>query len=251
MFRTRLQRHRLIGEGIPAEAGGQGVAARRRSLDCARNAGPRRLRQALHDCPLERVAAARRISGRACGLQPPRASDPILSTAISADIDGFIARQVKHGGGIEDASAGRAASRAYLIEELAAITLQGRAQSSARIYPGPELASFRAVRDGRVAGAPAGLERDYYVHVNLERRKAPAPLPHAARSIAALKSRESFSPRCCCSAASIGSSRRREAGGRVQALRRDGSPRRTLPAVQVRAPEIEVGLHHSRLLLRV
>ena len=42
-----------------------------------------------------------------------------------------------------------------------------------------------------------------------------------------------------------------EAGGRVQALRRDGSPRGTRLAVQVRAPEVEAGRNHSRLLLRV
>ena len=115
------------------------------------------------------------------------ASDPVLSTTIAGDIDGFLARQVKHGGGMADLSAVRTASRAYLIEELAVITLQGRVQSSARIYPGPELASFHAVRGDRVAGAPGGLERDYYVHVNLERRKVPAPLPRAARMTIALK----------------------------------------------------------------
>ena len=110
----------------------------------------------------------------------------MLSAAIAADIDGFIARQVKHGGGIADTSAVRAASQAYL-RGACRDHLAGPGQRSARIYPGPELASFRAVRDGSVAGAPAGLERDYYVRVNLERRKAPAPLPHAARLTAALK----------------------------------------------------------------
>src|SRR3954469_5993457 len=33
----------------------------------------------------------------------------------------------------------------------------------------------------------AAPERDYYVHVNLERRKAPLPLPHAAQLPLALK----------------------------------------------------------------
>ena len=85
-------------------------------------------------------------------------SDPVLSAAIAADIDGFIARQVKHGGGIADTSAVCGASRAYLIEELAAITLQGRAQSSARIYPArssPASAPFatEALPVARRAGA--------------------------------------------------------------------------------------------------
>jgi hypothetical protein len=113
----------------------------------------------------------------------------VLSTAIAADIDGFTERRAKHGAAVGDASVLHAASRAYLLEELAVITLQGRQQSSARIYPGPELACFGAVRGGRIAGAPAGLERDYYVRVNLERRKAPAParLPPPAMRSSALK----------------------------------------------------------------
>ena len=44
--------------------------------------------------------------------------------------------------------------------------------------------------------------------------------------------------------------RRREAGGRVQALRRDGGPGRARLAVQVRAPEVEAGRNHPRLVLR-
>jgi hypothetical protein len=51
------------------------------------------------------------------------------------------------------------ASRAYLLEELAAITLQGAARRTARIYPGPQLESLRALRDGKVPGAPPGLDR--------------------------------------------------------------------------------------------
>ncbi len=63
-----------------------------------------------------------------------------------------------------------------------------RAAASGPLYPGPELASFRAIRSGRVAGPPAGLERDYYVRVNLERRKAAAPqLMRESPSISALK----------------------------------------------------------------
>ena len=182
-----LQRHRMIGQGMPPE---QAARASLREGDrwiarampvlgaCGKPYTIIRWNEWLRHAEFPAVHEA---------YSRLAASDPVLSTAIAADIDGFIARQEKHGGGIADVSAVRTASRAYLIEELAAITLQGRAQSSARIYPGPELASFRAVRGGRVAGAPAGLERDYYVHVNLERRKAPAPLPYAARSTTALK----------------------------------------------------------------
>ena len=182
-----LQRHRLIGEGGPAEEaaraslreGDRWIARAMPVLgDCGKPYTIVRWNEWLRHTDFPVVHAAYSRLAR---------SDAVLSAAIAADIDGFIARQVKHGGGVADMSAVRAASRAYLIEELAAITLQGRAQRSARIYPGPELASFHVLRSGRVAGAPVGLERDYYVHVNLERRKAPAPLPHAARSTVALK----------------------------------------------------------------
>ena len=43
---------------------------------------------------------------------------------------------------------------------------------------------------------------------------------------------------------------RREAGGRVQALRRDGGPRGARVAVQVRQAEVEAGRNHSRFLLQ-
>jgi len=43
----------------------------------------------------------------------------------------------------------------------------------------------------------------------------------------------------------------KEAGGRVQALRRDGRSRRTRLAVQVREAEVEAGRNHSRFLLRL
>ena len=182
-----LQRHRMIGEGTPAEEAA--TASRREGERWIARATP-----VLGACGTPYTIVRwnewlRHAEFPAVHATYSRlaASDRVLSTAIAADIDGFIARRAKHGGGMAEVSAVRAASRAYLIEELAAITLQGRAQSSARIYPGPELASFHAVRGGLVAGAPGGLERDYYVHVNLERRKAPVPLPHAAWLTATLK----------------------------------------------------------------
>ena len=45
--------------------------------------------------------------------------------------------------------------------------------------------------------------------------------------------------------------RPQEAGGRVQALRRDGSPRGARLAVQVREAEVEAGRNHSRFLLHL
>jgi tRNA-dependent cyclodipeptide synthase len=171
-----LQRHRLIGEGAsPAEAARASLRAGDRWIAEAMpvlTAGGRpfaivRWDNWLRHPELPAVHAA---------YSRLAASDPVLNAAITGDIDDFIARQVRRCGPLPgDETAVGAMIRAYLIEELAVITLQGAAERSARIYPGPELASFKAVRQGRVPGAPPGLDRDYYVHINLERRKAPAP----------------------------------------------------------------------------
>jgi tRNA-dependent cyclodipeptide synthase len=114
-------------------------------------------------------------------------SDAVLRTAIAADIESFITRHANRGAPFPAETWMRAASRAYLIEELAVITLQGAAARSARIYPGPELESFKVVRAGKVPDAPPGLDRDYYVHVNLEHRRAPAQRPQARTAAAAPK----------------------------------------------------------------
>jgi len=110
-------------------------------------------------------------------------TDAVLSAAVARDIDDFIARQSRRSLLPADETVARATSRAYLLEELAVITLQGAAERSARIYPGPELASFKAVRQGKVLGAPPGLDRDYYVYVSFERRNK-APVPHPAQLVA-------------------------------------------------------------------
>jgi tRNA-dependent cyclodipeptide synthase len=179
-----LQRHRLIGEGAaPAEAA-------RASL----RAGDRWIAEAMP--VLAGCGRPFTIVRWNTWLQHPEfpavqgayswlaTSDPVLRAAVARDIDGFITRQARRGAPLPaDETAARAMSRAYLIEELAVITLQGAAERSARIYPGPELASFKAVRQGLVQAAPPGLDRDYYVHINLERRKAPVPQPGSAAQL--------------------------------------------------------------------
>jgi len=167
-----LQRHRLIGEGLPpAEAE---ALSRRDGDEWIARAAPvveesgrpytvirwdHWLRHpdylAVHDAY---TALAHR--------------DSVLSAAIAADIGGFVARHARRGTPVADEGWARAASRSYLIEELAVITLQGAAERTARLYPGPELAAFKAVRQGKVPAAPPGLDRDYYVHFNLEHRRA-------------------------------------------------------------------------------
>jgi tRNA-dependent cyclodipeptide synthase len=175
-----LQRHRLIGEGVPAA---QAVAATR----CKGNEWIMRALPVLSVCGRP-YAVVRWDDWLRCPEFPDilgaysrlAKTNPVLRPAVSADIDGFLARQARRGEPVGDQNPVRAASRDYLLEELAVITLQGRAERSARIYPGPELASFKALRAGSVDGSPAGLERDYYVHVTyLQRRRSPALVPNS------------------------------------------------------------------------
>jgi len=174
-----LQRHRLIGEGVPPQeaaalslrAGDQWIE---RAAPVFGDSG--RPHTIVRWDAWLRHRDFRAVFDAYSGLAQ---SDPVLSAAIAGDVDGFLARQAKRVAPVADENWMRAASRAYLIEELAVITLQGAAECSARIYPGPELACFKAVREGRVPAAPPGLDRDYYVHVNLEHRRAPAARPQS------------------------------------------------------------------------
>jgi tRNA-dependent cyclodipeptide synthase len=178
-----LQRHRLIGEGVPAAQAA--VLSRRKGDEWIMRALP-----VLSACGRPYTVIRwdgwlrhQDYAGVYGAYSRLAESDPALRAAVKADVEGFLARQARRGGRpVQDENEARAASRAYLLEELSAITLQGRDERSARIYPGPELASFKAVRAGEVKGAPPGLDRDYYVHVNLERRGmlAPESAPKAA-----------------------------------------------------------------------
>ncbi len=92
-----------------------------------------------------------------------------LGTGIEHDAHAFVARQAGKGLGLPVEQ-----SREYLLEELAAITLQARAHPGARVYPGPQLESFRAVAAGLVAEAPRGLERQYHTAIDFKHRRAAA-----------------------------------------------------------------------------
>lgn len=89
----------------------------------------------------------------------------VLRDAVNADVEGFFRRQ---GSGPTDAE--REHSRAYLIEELAVITLQARELSSLKLYPGDELLCMNVVRRGLVADAPRGLEREQFAKIKFHTR---------------------------------------------------------------------------------
>jgi hypothetical protein len=91
-----------------------------------------------------------------------------LGPLIERDAQAFVTRQAGRGLGVPVEQ-----SREYLLEELAAITLQARACPGARVYPGPQLESFRAVAAG-VVDAPRGLERQCHTAIDFKRRRAGA-----------------------------------------------------------------------------
>ena len=94
------------------------------------------------------------------------AAHGLLGAAIEQDAQAFVARRIASG-----AAASVERSRHYLLEELSAVTLHARAYPGARVYPGPELESFRTVASGLAAGAPTGLERQYHTVVAFKRRR--------------------------------------------------------------------------------
>jgi tRNA-dependent cyclodipeptide synthase len=99
------------------------------------------------------------------GFQRVAAASPLLHAAIERDVDEFLQRQSR-----KPTEAKRQHSRAYLIEELAIFTLQARALSSLKIYPGNEPACINVVRRGLVPFAPRGLEREQYARVKFHTR---------------------------------------------------------------------------------
>ena len=102
------------------------------------------------------------------------AADGLLGQAIDRDAARFVERQTAKG-----QAANIDQCRAYLLEELAAITLQAREYPGVRVYPGPALECFRVVAAGLVADAPCGLERQYHTAIDFKRRR-PAPSPERA-----------------------------------------------------------------------
>lgn len=98
-------------------------------------------------------------------FQTAHQSNPVLSEAVRDDIAAFYRRK-----GREPSPVEHQGSANYFIEELAVITLQARALSGLRIYPGDELRCFSVVRRGLVPEAPSGLEQEQYARIKFESR---------------------------------------------------------------------------------
>jgi hypothetical protein len=90
----------------------------------------------------------------------------VLHAAIAADVAMFVSRQPTP---LPDASL---RSAAYILEELAAITLHARGVAGARLYPSKNLQSFAVVEANLVPEAPWGLQNQQRIHLELKRRGA-------------------------------------------------------------------------------
>lgn len=89
-----------------------------------------------------------------------------LKTALAADTAQFVARQANP---LPDAAE---RSRAYVLEELAAITLHARQIAGARLYPSKNIQSLALVEAGVIPEAPQGLERQQRMHLSIRSRTA-------------------------------------------------------------------------------
>jgi tRNA-dependent cyclodipeptide synthase len=171
----RAYRHNFMAEGLPpadavarAEASGALWLAQHQAL--------------IDSCPVKpdviRWGAWQEhpdYPGVLGGFVRAATASPVLRNAIEQDVDEFFQRL-----GREPTAAKRQRGRDYLIEELAVFTLQARALSSLKLYPGREPRCIHVVRNGLVAEAPRGLEREQYGRIKFHTRcpdVRPRPLP--------------------------------------------------------------------------
>jgi len=96
----------------------------------------------------------------------------VLAQALDTEITLHLERLRSRG--LEVSGDGYKNCLSYLLEELAGTTLRARSlEKSCRIYPAPEPAWLEMVRNKLIPDAPMGLEDEYYVAINLRRRKLP------------------------------------------------------------------------------
>lgn len=91
--------------------------------------------------------------------------------AVWKDAGEFMKRRFVAGAKDLDKSSLVLSSVDYIVEETAAGILAAREMGAVRFYPGPQLASLKLLREGRIFGAPEGYGNETYVEIVLERRK--------------------------------------------------------------------------------
>ncbi len=99
-------------------------------------------------------------------------TDPHFKSVIDAEIAEFADRRSKTHGP-EAMENIRENSRRFILEELAGYTLFYRKYPhTAKIYPGRPTAAFSALHRKEVAGAPPGIDTEYFMEVFVEKVKA-------------------------------------------------------------------------------
>jgi tRNA-dependent cyclodipeptide synthase len=114
------------------------------------------------------------------GFERAHELNPVLRDAVHHDAMGFYRRKAYPPSLTELEH-----SRNYLVEELTVITLQARTLPSVKLYPGEELSCLRVVRQGLVAEAPRGLEREQFARIRFVTRH-PSPRSRTGRQRATL-----------------------------------------------------------------
>lgn len=113
-------------------------------------------------------------------------NNPEFSAAIDADINRFYER--RFGLRPEQITPEQHdRSLRYLVEEMAGHSLLYKDYKCATIYPGVQQASFRMLREGKVADAPQGLENSYYTRLSIyDDPTEPSAAVQSASSMTAL-----------------------------------------------------------------
>lgn len=103
------------------------------------------------------------------GMERAHATNPQLRAAVAADVNSYYARH-NAAPTLREQEAGRA----FVLEEMAVLTLQARTWQGLRLYPGSQMQSLALLRAGAVPEAPKGLEQEQFARVQLRPVKQPA-----------------------------------------------------------------------------
>jgi tRNA-dependent cyclodipeptide synthase len=106
------------------------------------------------------------------GFQRAHETNHVLREAVHNDAMEFYRRRQQEPSLLELEK-----SKAFMVEEMAVITLQARELPSVKIYPGEELKCLHVVRHGLVPEAPTGLEREQFAKIKFEKKGHMPTLP--------------------------------------------------------------------------
>lgn len=99
------------------------------------------------------------------GFERAHSINPALRDAVAQDVADFHRRS-----GTPHTLQSAEASKRFIIEEMAVLTLQARQWQGVRLYPGSQMHSFVLLRNDMVPEAPKGLEQEIYARVQLRHK---------------------------------------------------------------------------------